>query len=1156
MSPQACRPKEPSLLRRLAVVLCLPAVPLFALPAKFDIPAQPAAPAIQAFIKQSSSQVMYLQHELKDVRANEVKGEYEPSVALERLLAGTGFISRANGSGKFVVTADDSTKPGSIEGQVRDDSGKPVAGARVSLHDSELSVLTDRRGRFTFDEVPAGAQVLAITADGIQKTRVTDVVVRANRRHTLGTITIPATVAGITQLEDYFVSAKKNDGVIELDPYAVSGQREKPFTANMDIPRTIDDAQPYYVFDSKKLDQSGAMNVEDFLKQRLNMNSVAETWSQRDGGAIYGNTSLVNLRGLGGDKTLILVNGRRVAGVATVTVANPGNQADINGIPMAAIDRIEVLPTSASGIYGGSAIGGVVNVVLKKNYAGGELRVHYDNTWDTDAAVRTVALSYGMSLEGGRTQLMFSGNWSDSNPLLLQDRRELMDRGIATILANNPGSLYSENGLMWFGALPNIRRLGGTAVQNLTLDNGTVLSSRITHVPVGTAAGTPVAALYAGLAANAGKWNLDLPATTQIRTGLLRPLGLAPENRSVMASVRRQMWTPLEGYAEFSRNENRSAAIANNVIQLTVPATAPSNPFNHNVVVTVPSAVDAPYNTSSVTDRLSAGLLLKLPSEWHVQADYTWSRNRFRRTGFEQVDTVARNADLANGTLNPFVDALLYPPNFSKYLAKTWATYTSELSDIAVRGSGPLPSLPWGAPTLTFGLERRIAIIPEGANSSGTTQPITTSSSFATYFYARDQMTDSVYSETFIPLLPGHRLRGLHSLDLQLAGRIERYEVDTGTPFETRLGTGATSYGSPVDAQGRPIHSKATYRSSNGTVGLKFQPVPEITFRVSRATAFLPPSPAQLIKNETLDSIFIPVVVTDPKNNNTSITVATRSGGNPDLVPQSSESWNAGVIWTPRATALKGLRFNAEYYRIEQFDYISNPGAQHVVNQENLNPERVTRDASGNITVVDVSATNLYRRATEGWDIGADHMFKTPVGTFNLHASQSIILSLKNQFSVSLPDHDAVNFPYEGGALKYNSNANLVWEWRRWTAGWSTRYYSSYKQTGIPGSPYSQQFANGGVYGEHAAAQGSDTIPSQMYHDAFVGYAFGSHSAKPDASRWARVRTPFLSGLSIQVGLKNVFDKVPPYDFAYSFYTSPYGDKRLRSYWISLRKAL
>src|SRR5262249_47891111 len=154
---------------------------------------------------------------------------------------------------------------------------------------------------------------------------------------------------------------KENQSVEQM---TVEDTRLKPFSnGNVDLPRTIDDAQPYYIFDSKTIQQSGAANIEDFLKQRLTMDTAA--WSNvQSATSNFGNTSAISLRGLATNETLVLVDGRRRA---AVTLSTGPVQPDINGIPLSAIDRIEVLPSSASGIYGGNAIGGVVNIILKKD---------------------------------------------------------------------------------------------------------------------------------------------------------------------------------------------------------------------------------------------------------------------------------------------------------------------------------------------------------------------------------------------------------------------------------------------------------------------------------------------------------------------------------------------------------------------------------------------------------------------------------------------------------------------------------------------------------------------------------------------------------------------------------------------------------------------
>jgi iron complex outermembrane receptor protein len=177
--------------------------------------------------------------------------------------------------------------------------------------------------------------------------------------------------------------------VVELDPYAVSSTRQAPFTANMDIPRTVNDAQAYYIFDAPAIDRSGVVNLEQFIQRNLPMQTTGFTADQ--GVTVFGTKSNVNLRGLGSTQTLILVNGRRFSGGNLGTASS----FNLNTVPLGAIDRVEVLPSSASAIYGASAVGGVINIVLKRNYTGGEIKATYQTPTDTDAPIRKLDVNYG-----------------------------------------------------------------------------------------------------------------------------------------------------------------------------------------------------------------------------------------------------------------------------------------------------------------------------------------------------------------------------------------------------------------------------------------------------------------------------------------------------------------------------------------------------------------------------------------------------------------------------------------------------------------------------------------------------------------------------------------------------------------------------------------
>ncbi|HYD45198.1 MAG TPA: TonB-dependent receptor, partial [Phenylobacterium sp.] len=132
---------------------------------------------------------------------------------------------------------------------------------------------------------------------------------------------------------------------------------------------------PILVMDSADLQRSGYASVAEALQtlaQTFGGESTEGTILTRADrtGSNSGYATGVNLRGLGSDATLVLVNGRRLAGSG-----NKGDFSDLSGVPTIAVSRVEVLLDGASAIYGSDAVGGVVNVILKRDFEGAEVRV-------------------------------------------------------------------------------------------------------------------------------------------------------------------------------------------------------------------------------------------------------------------------------------------------------------------------------------------------------------------------------------------------------------------------------------------------------------------------------------------------------------------------------------------------------------------------------------------------------------------------------------------------------------------------------------------------------------------------------------------------------------------------------------------------------------
>ncbi len=174
-----------------------------------------------------------------------------------------------------------------------------------------------------------------------------------------------------------------------------------------------DTPRPITTLDKADLELRGTTTVTQALRE-MSFNTLGSFRDQS--GSSFGQVALVDLKGLGSDRTAILINGRRVA-------SNPltGTAAvDLNSIPLAAVDRIEVLTDSASAVYGADAIGGVVNIIMKKEFSGAEIQVGTDRPDRDDAYTNRASATFGQSSSTG--SVLFSVDYFKRDPVFDGDR--------------------------------------------------------------------------------------------------------------------------------------------------------------------------------------------------------------------------------------------------------------------------------------------------------------------------------------------------------------------------------------------------------------------------------------------------------------------------------------------------------------------------------------------------------------------------------------------------------------------------------------------------------------------------------------------------------------------------------------------------------------
>ena len=921
------------------------------------------------------------------------------------------------------------------------------------------------------------------------------------------------------------------DGTLKLPDYMVTGAK----TLNADIRRTADDPQPYVVFDSAQIESSGASDLEEFFRKRLTMNTqrtangqvTTGSGSTAPLGPANGNLSQINLRGLGAEETLILVDGRRAPRFQSANQGNAFTQADINGIPISAIQRIEILPSTAGGIYGGGANGGVINIIRKRNYNAITVQLSQSGAFRGGGEKSVAMVSGGAALR--RTQVNFSASYADSHPLYASDNGlwELARRRWIAVEPQYAAAGGVTNPFM--GSTTNVRSSDGSAL--ILKSTGQSLGSDRTFVPLGYAGVTTDGG--AALVGNSGRYNFDLSNDSGGK--FARLMGSAVV-KSANIELRHSFGQKIDLFltADVSQNRSRSVGLAG--ISTNLPATATNNPFVQAVNIAVPGQPAAPIESDLRSAALSAGIIARLSHDWTLTAETNLGFAHNKLSQFSLYLSTLTTAYRTDPNLNPFRDINRYPIDYAAYMSSTQGPFVTEpkteQSEGTVRIAGPLWNLPAGPLSITalvnYRAEKSLQFIQSLPN------PIIP----PTVIPKRSQDTDSAYVELDIPLVAAKNPRFLlQSLDFQASARYDRYTSVLASP---------TSYPSTVPPASIS-HVTNRFSSTEGTIAMRWSPLRDLAVRASHATGFLPPAINQVVPSFTtttfLDSGFL-----DPRRGNTPVPVpyGRISAGNPQLQPESSTSDSFGVIWSP--AFLSKFRLSLDYSRIRKSGEISFP-TQTVAFLEQYFPDRVTRDpltdadralgyTGGHIQSLNFSLINTARTQLQAWDLQGEFDHETEhLGMFHVYLGGTYQAQYRvTTLPTSVPYNTA---GHADGPLKFRLNGGIDWTFKHWNAGWNVQFYDGYSVT-FASLPASDNLST-------IALQGASRIPSQAYHDLNVRYRFFGGGSS------------ILKNSDISISIQNIFDKYPPVlssGLGGPLGTfSAYGDPRLRRFSISARKS-
>lgn len=847
----------------------------------------------------------------------------------------------------------------------------------------------------------------------------------------------------------------------------------------------------------------------------------------------------VNLRGLGALSTLVLVDGRRVAAAGQF-----GDFVDVANIPTAAIERVEILQDGASAIYGSDAVGGVVNIILKKRQEG----------------LQTLA-RIGTQTQGGGDEFQASASWGFGGERVsgvvgyeFNDRKRVAanDRDF------DSGNLSSRGGINW----PIYTSRAGSSA-NIFAGNAAFNGTVAFTVPPGPGTGLTVANLLpatGGFGNSFDPWNAYDILPQMQRHSFFGNLRFAVTDALT-----------LRANARYTRRDG-DYRTGYPVISGTLPATSPyfiaGNANNFSVVL------DDRVTHRGVEVQSYAGGLgaeIALPAEWVLDLDVSRSREKQGRQSqmlreSNVVERVASGtttvfapssvacalsglttaniatvmgatpaqqfcASLNYASFNPYSSLATPDAVIEQLLGYEDLEFDSRVTEFTAKLGGDLFDLPGGAVKAALGLDYRREYIDglldfNYRSISPVVQP----------YGATERDVRSAFLEVGVPLV-GESNAGsfARALDLSLA---VRYEDSSG------LGD---------------------FSTTNPKFGLRYKPVDALTLRASYGTSFhappmrfayngaqpVPGGNAIFYANAFYTAPCNTTLVTlngftgtpgSPTGNCTFTGMVVSGGAGPILKPEEAKTWTAGLDFAPQS--VEGLKLGLNYFNLtvdnrlvritsgalagilaNYFATGSSPYAANLVfgaaaaaqaaqlfndprfiGLSGPGPTRTPAQVAG---IIYATQTNLATLEMDGFDFSGRYAFETGIGGFEVFVDGTLLTSYDVQAAPGSPFVDRLGkYESTGNPVELRSRQGLSFRRGGLTATAALNYVDSYVcETGC----YLPSATGAPVLNTTPVE-----IDSWTTVDLSIGYRFAAESG-------------LLSGVGVSLAVVNAFDEDPPF---------------------------
>lgn len=879
----------------------------------------------------------------------------------------------------------------------------------------------------------------------------------------------------------------------------------------------LDSPTPTLVLDASSFSNLGIENFADLAQQLPQFApafGASRTQSTFSGVASSG-LNLTNLRNLGGFRTLVLINGRRVPGGTSTS-----SSVDFNTIPTANIERIEIITGGASAVYGSDAVSGVINIITKKNFSGIE-----------------VGASYGEASAGD--------NKNPSAHIMVGGKIGERGNGLLTLQVDNQGQVSCKDRYIcaedfaWTNPASPLRgpaAYSGVGLGGRFFVGGTSYTRRNGSFTDANGNLYPFSVTIDGYNRNADR-DIAIPTKRIVAAGEVE----AEITKGVKAFAEMNYGqAKIDSAFEGHPFQSQAAGSLFGSLQPTIPMSNPfipaalraavdaynANPANANTQITNMTwwqrfnEAGGPRGAASDrnTVRLAAGLkgeldtLFGLGKAWRWELSHVYGRTQVNLNTEGLVNTsnlyygLRVEPDPANPgkfrcsdagarsqgcvPINPFAD---YTPEMQAALRiGSQASGRSTIDDTVASISGVVGELPAGSVRTAFGLERRTfsgfldydVVVNNGLATGNRISDIEKNKS----------TTEEAFAEVLVPILAD--VPGAKSLNFEGAFRTskaDKFDYNTwkfGGDWEPVGGVRVRAM------KARSVRAPLPGELSGGglTAGVVNDPCTAAR-RTQNATR------AANCDADGVPSNYTPALTIEQG-------VTGQTGGNPNLEPEVGTTLTYGVVWTPAFA--KGLSVSIDRFKIDVDKIITTVSRQIAVNKcydtvERLLCNAVTRGtnpllpgANYVLTSVNEQLQNVASQSIAGVDIDVRYGFRLPssLGSVDLSWVNTIYDKAK---LVPLAGNDPINLLGQAGGstsdqgyVRHTSNLSTTWKWNRLSTNWTMRYIS--RSDMDPSS----------------SADGYPKIGAHTYHNLRVGYSVAKDS-------------------EVFAGVTNVFDKQPPF---------------------------